>query len=144
MNNILIKTEIKTEFSKISKLLNSFDALYREINEYNVTYWSKFLFIIWICFGTIIVLQIQFVIYKNVIFIIRFILIYCIIIFLILFLFTILTAASVNRMAHKSYKLFNSMIFRIHNGKRDRNILLQKLKVPFKQKAKKFHLAKIF
>ena len=131
LNNNLIKTKVISEFKTISKFLHSFDALYREINNYNITYWSKILFIIWLCFGTIIVLQIQFFIYKNVIFIIRFILIYCIIMFLILFLFTILTAASVNRMAHKSYKLFNSLIFRIHNGKKDRNILLQRLKVTF-------------
>ena len=130
LNNNLVETETKIEYSILSRLLPSFDVLYREINEYNVTYWSKFLFIIWLCFGTIIVLQIKFVIYKNINFIIHLFVIYCIIIFTILFLFTILTAASVNSMAHKSYKLFNSLIFRIHNGKRDRNILLQKLKVP--------------
>ena len=130
LNNSLIKTEIKTDLeSKISRLLRSFDALYREINEYNVTYWSKFLFIIWLCFGTIIVLQIKFVIHKNVKFILRLVEIYSIIVFTILFLFTILTAASINSMAHKSYKLVNSLIFRIHNGRINRNILLQKLKV---------------
>ena len=102
LNNNLLKTETKTKYSKLSRLLPSLDALYREINEYNVTYWSKFLFIIWLCFGIIIVLQIKFVIYKNINFIIHLFFIYCIIIFIILFLFTILTAASVNRKAHNS------------------------------------------
>ena len=48
----------------------------------------------------------------------------------ILFLFTILTAASVNRIAFKSYKLFNS-IMSSHIEYKNKGILSGKLKVTF-------------
>ena len=128
INKIKIESN-KSKFARISKHLHLFNALNREINEYNVTYWSKFLFIIWLCFGTIIVFMLKIFIYKKINYILRFILIYFTIIFTILFLFTILTAASVNRMAHKSYKIFNS-IFSSHIH-RSKGTLIAKFKVTF-------------
>ena len=38
-------------FVMITKILRSFNTLYEEINEYNNTYWSKFLFSVWFTFG---------------------------------------------------------------------------------------------
>ena len=129
IRNITIEKK-NSKIAKIKKLLHSLDALYRKINEYNVTYWSKFLFIIWLCFGTIIVFGIKMVIQDKIIFIIKLTIIYFTIIFTILFLFTILTSASVNSMAHKSYKLFNSIITS-HIEFQSKGILIGKLKVTF-------------
>ena len=36
----------------MKNILRSYDALFREITQYNITYWSKFLIVFWIGFGT--------------------------------------------------------------------------------------------
>ena len=45
----------KKRFQRIREILHSFDVIYREINEYNTTYWSKFLASVWIFFGSIVI-----------------------------------------------------------------------------------------
>ena len=118
LNECALRIKNSYKYSNISTLLPNINALYREINEYNVSYWSKFLLIIWLFFGTLIVIIINLAIRKKLIFIIRITAIYGVLCYSGLFLFTILTAASVNNTANKSYKLLHSiMSSHIHRSK---------------------------
>ena len=51
LNKELRDIQVNKNFTRIPRILRSLDALYREIEEYNVTYWSKFMFIIWLIWG---------------------------------------------------------------------------------------------
>ena len=63
LNKILFKMRKRIEMNRIMNILHSLDALYREINEYNTTYWSKFLLNIWLFFGTAIVFALYFTLF---------------------------------------------------------------------------------
>ena len=53
-NQILKTLKIITP-KKIIRILHSYDGIYREIQEYNSSYWSQFLFTIWLFFGVTVV-----------------------------------------------------------------------------------------
>ena len=53
LNERLIEMKRRKRFLRIRETLQSFDSLYSEINEYNTTFWSKFLFIFWLTYGLI-------------------------------------------------------------------------------------------
>ena len=118
------------KFNEFDDTLCSLDDIYREINEYNATYWSKFLMLMCFTFGSIIVLSLNIVFFKQLPKIIYIMVIYMTICYVILFLFTIFTAASVNTEANKSYKLLNifytsNMDVKIFKNKRIKvNILI--------------------
>ena len=103
-------------FININKILASFDALYCEINEYNATYWSKFLFNMWTTMGTTSVTAFNFVLHTESVYL-KFLFAYFVLIFTTIFLFTILTSASGNKQANKSYKIMNSLIISLLNIK---------------------------
>ena len=94
--------------NRIKNILHSYDKLYREINEYNTTYWSKFLFSIWFFFGVFIVVLIYSLFFANVPIVIRILSFYYTIFYLSLYLFIMTNASSLNSEANKSYKIFNS------------------------------------
>ena len=94
--------------NKIQNILYSYDKLYREINEYNTTYWSKFLSNIWFFFGVLIVLLIFITFFSNAPFIYSVITIYYAIFFTLLYLFIMTITSSLNSEANKSYKIFNT------------------------------------
>ena len=106
--NILLMIE-KKRFIRIRETLQSFDSLYSEINEYNTTFWSKFLFVFWLNFGSIVTILIYIVFCIDLPFIILLTFIYTMITFALLFLFIIFTASSVNYCANKSYNTLNSL-----------------------------------
>ena len=58
LNNIIFEMKKQNYFFKIRTILRTYDRIYREINEYNTTYWSKFLANIWFFFGMINILLI--------------------------------------------------------------------------------------
>lgn len=96
---------------KISKILHSYDALYREIHDYNSTYWSKFLLLFWICFGTYVVLILIVVLQQNSHTLVLIVCLYLLLVYSSIFLLVIFTAASVNKEVHKVYpKFFNLFI----------------------------------
>ena len=66
--NQLIKTIKIVTPRKIMQMLHSYDALYSEIDEYNSTYWSQFLFTIWLFFGVFIVNMIYLVLFAPIAF----------------------------------------------------------------------------
>ena len=108
-NAILLEMTKGKQFIRIQNIPKTFDALYREINDYNVTYWSKFLFNIWFNYGTVIIILIIIVV-KLPSLHLKLMILYPVLIHSIIFLFIILTAASVNSEANKTYKILNSLL----------------------------------
>ena len=106
--NQLLREKKRMNSNRIRNILRSCDALYREINEYNSTYWSKFLFNIWSLLGILIVFMIHVIIFISIPIIIKISLIYFTILYFNIFLFILTITSSVNLEAKKSYKLFNS------------------------------------
>ena len=94
---------------RITRILHSYDALFREMNEYNTTYWSQFLFTIWLFFGVVLVVFIYFILFAPIPSTLKAIFSYFIVILIILYLFIMTTASSVNSEAYKSYNILNSM-----------------------------------
>ena len=97
-------------FKNFQRILHSFDALYREIDEYNTTYWSKFLFSVWSLFGAFIA-QLSFIaIFNETNIILKIMICYALFLILILFNFVFFITSSLNSHANKSYKLFNYLV----------------------------------
>ena len=107
-NQTLIKTRRKNKFFKIQEMCKSYNALCREVGEYNATYWSKFILVIWLSMSTTTALLLTSLIFSTNIFsfITQF---YILCVMCSVFLFVIFTAASVNSCANKSYKYINSL-----------------------------------
>ena len=91
------------------QILSSYDALYREIDEYNSTYWSKILFSKWLIFGTAIVLLTSNSILSDIPIPLKVMIVYTALFLLFLFLVTIMSAASVNYTAFACYQPLNSL-----------------------------------
>ena len=112
----ILKIRAKNEFvrkirivtpRKIMQMLHSYDAFYREINEYNSTYWSQFLFAIWLFFGVVIVNLIYLILFAPIASAIKIICIYFGTLLAIFYLIIMTTASSLNCEAFKSYNVFH-------------------------------------
>ena len=122
-------TILFTSIVYIPNILFSFDELFREIANYNATYWSKFLFIIWFYFGFAIILVLYISIFSEMVAILKFIT-HCLLFeFAIVLWFTIFTAASVNTSVNKSYKLFNTFYANTFGMTLTKRFLRDKLKL---------------
>ena len=114
----------------IKNILHSYSALFLEINLYNTTYWSKFLLVFWIGFGTFVVIFVHIVLYQDSHIAILLISSYLLTIYSTVFLLVIFTAASVNTAVKKSYPILNSLILIIdHANLTQKSRLRKKLKV---------------
>ena len=109
LNESLIEMMKDKRFIRVHEIPTEFDVIYREINEYNTTFWSKFLFIIWIFMGILIVITIHLIIFTSLHIIIKILSFYCIMNVTILVNFLISIACSLNSEANKSYKIFHSL-----------------------------------
>ena len=85
--NRMLSKEKRMTSRRIRKILHSFDRLIREISEYNVTYWSKFVFNVWLMFGFFQVIILYFIIFLSVPLFLRIIVAYYLFIFIILYVF---------------------------------------------------------
>ena len=97
-------------FVRIREILYSFDVIYREINEYNITYWSKFLAIVWLITGAVIILEIYMVNFVKINIILKLVLIYFIIILITMTNMLFSKVCSLNSEPKKSYKIFHFFI----------------------------------
>ena len=112
--NQLVKSIRIVTPRKIMKILHSYDALYREINEYNSTYWSLFLFTIWLFFGVVLVVHIYLALFAPIPSTIKVSCLYFVVILTILYLFIMNSASSVNSEAYKLYPILNSFALKYH------------------------------
>ena len=120
--------------NRIRNILHSYDALYREIDEYNTTYWSQFLFSVWLFFGIFIVLGLYLIFFTQINLILKILSLYVMINMVILYISIMTIASSLNSKANKSYKIMNTFIvnYRKHITKLGyRFFLINKLKVRF-------------
>ena len=114
-NQILKTLKIITP-RKITRILNSYDALYREIDEYNSTYWSQFLFTIWLFFGVTVVNAIFLALFAPIAFTIKILCIYFGTLMAIFYLTIMTTASSLNCEAFKSYIVFHYFIAKYYKS----------------------------
>ena len=116
------------KFISIKNILDSYDELYREINEYNTTYWSKFLFILWTIFGIAIVFILNLLIFKPVHIFNRIILVYVVVIMTIVYALILGTASSVNLLINR-YKDFNKLFISSSKRKCNNKLILLRIKL---------------
>ena len=109
LNERLNEMKRRKRFIRIRETLQSFDSLYSEINEYNTTYWSKFLFIIWTLLGTFTVFVIYIFLFGRLELVAQIMFAYFLLFFLSIFLLIIFSTSSVTYCANKSYKTLNSL-----------------------------------
>ena len=135
LNESLLEMQRKNRFIRIRETLQSINSLHLEINEYNTSFWSKFLCIFWLSFGSYIVIFSGTWLFGKQSFLIKLAWAYCSFISIIGFLFVIFTASSVNYCANNSYKILNSVI--ISYSKHNKHFyylrISTKLKVNMKQ-----------
>jgi hypothetical protein len=110
LNECIINMKRTKRYSRIRNILQSFDDIYREVNEYNCTYFSKFLFMIWAILGTAIIIFLYVEIFVPLDVVLRSIIVFPLAFYWSIFLFTLVTAASVIYHVNKSYKLLNSLV----------------------------------
>ena len=132
LNDKLADIQKENRMTRMMQILIVLDAIYREIKEYNSTYWSKFLFTIWfICgMGDVFLTYIAF--FEPIRIEMRLIIIYGMISLGIIYLFIIFTASSVTYQSKMSYKIINSLYVKLtRSNKLPRR---QKLKMMLKVK----------
>ena len=129
LNKRLIEMKRRKRFIRIRETLQSFDSLYSEINEYNTTFWSKYLGVFWLIFGSKITANLYMVIFLPLPLPIIVSISYALVLFILLFLFVIFTASSVNYCANKSYLILNSLFTTLYTQQNTRSNVLIKFKV---------------
>ena len=128
LNEFIINLNKKKRSIRTKNNFKAFDAVYREINEYNATYWSKFLFIVWTLIGLPMVMEIYLLLFTNTNFVIRIAFIYGSFLYMVLFNIIIVKACSVNYEANRSYKIVNSIIVDYTSRtKQTRSVILRNL-----------------
>ena len=108
--NRLLREEKRMKANRIRNILRECNVIYSGIDEYNSTYWSKFLLIIWFLLGNLNVFIIYVIIFVTMPIFIRFSMMYFFTLYTTMFLFILSIASSVNLEANKTYVLFNSFI----------------------------------
>ena len=131
INEILsnnIRKHKRTNRIYLSKILFQLNLIYSEINEYNTSFWSKYLLSIWLILGSVINLILYFVLFFKFNLIMKSLFAYILLLIIMKFVFIMNTASSVNYEANKSYKLLNSiMVF--NNRINRKNTIKSNLKV---------------
>ena len=110
LNQMAKEMRCKNEFSRIQNILRSYHSVIVEIDEYNTTYWSKFLFVFWLTYGTNAILMIYITFIAPIEPLFSFLAFYPTFGFCLSFVMLIFTASSVNYCANNSYKIFTSLI----------------------------------
>ena len=106
----------KLSHRKIQNILQTFCSIYREINEYDTTYWCKFLGVFWVGFGVLNVFWINCMISPNLHILMTIICVYMVVISSSVFFLVIFMAASVNKTVNKSYKLLNTLLIKFNQA----------------------------
>jgi len=122
-NQQLISMKEHKSSLQTTQTLHSLDALHREINEYNITYWSKFLLIICLFFSIVVILAI-FTILSLELIILKIMFIYATVFMALVFNLIVSKVCSLNYEANKSYKIFHSLIAEFSRMERPRRLPL--------------------
>ena len=129
--NRLLREEKRMNANRIWNIRYKYNFVYSEINEYNSTYWSKFLFIIWLLLGNLNVFIIYVITFITMPIFIRFSMMYFLSLYITMFLFILSITSSVNLEANKTYALLNSFILNFGKTSKlhSKHIINYKMKV---------------
>lgn len=107
----------RRQYTQSRDTLVAYNDLFDEINEYNQTYWSKILIIVWFFYGASLGIAIFCMIFANLHIILRVLMFYFILIATSFYIITINKVSSVNNTAEYSYKVFQKFIvhFSLHH-----------------------------
>ena len=97
-------------FENFGGLLRRYHCICDEINEYNVTYWSKFLLVFWLIYGINVILLLFITIFSPMELFLRIIITLGTFEFILSFITIIFLASSINLSVNNSYKTCNSLI----------------------------------
>ena len=131
LNKELYEIHKNKRFTRIHRILWSFNALYSEIDEYNTTYWSKFLLIICLFLSAFCVLVTYNSFFSNSILIIKIISMYSAILGSIMFNFIFTTASSLNSEANNTCVKLHSLNLQYVNKQRTGRNLRLMIKVNY-------------
>ena len=129
-----VKESIKQRRRSLMVIIKKLYDIFEEINEYNTTYWSKYLFAFWMTFGSVIVgclcilINVSMSTLQTIVW--SFTLFYMIEVFLVV----ILTTASVNSAINRFYCKCNSLFLRITNKRKGKQYLRFKIRTMIKVK----------
>ena len=104
-----VKQTIKQRRSSLMVIIKKLYDIFEEINEYNTTYWSKYLFVFWLTFGTITVGSLSIVVKGSMDTTMTIIWSFITFYLFALFLVVILTTASVNSAINRTCNKCNSL-----------------------------------
>ena len=107
-SNQLLKVERTTKTDRIIKILRSLNSVYCQIDNFNGSYWSKFLASIWFILGIFNVFTTYVLIYQEMPLFARLSAICLLIQYTVMYFFILSVASSVNSEANTSYALLNS------------------------------------
>ena len=110
LNKIVIESKKSNNYLGILSTFRKFDSIYAEIDEYNTTYWSKFLLIIWLFIGLLSTILLYMAIFRDLVIPIKIMFCYGFLLAYGIILFIFITAAALNSSVHRPYKLFNSIV----------------------------------
>ena len=110
LNQTLLEIiDSKQRISRFREIQSEFDSIYREIDHYNRTYWSKFVINVWLLFGAFIDLLIYATILVPMGPMLTLFWIYYTSTMIVLYLFILSTICSVNHESKRSYVIFNRL-----------------------------------
>ena len=115
-----------SRYQNLRQIIQNYYQIYSEINEYNTTFWSKYLFVFWLLFGAIIVLALI-AIFNDLAIVITLGLCLLTIYMAIIFCMVIFNTSSVNSVANNSYKVLIKLY--IHYSGVERRNVCNKTKV---------------
>ena len=127
-----MKQSIKQRRRSLMVIIKKLYDIFEEINEYNKTYWSKYLFVFWVSFGTIGVGSLSIVVKGSLdttMTIPWSFLTFC---FISVFLIVILTTASVNSAINRMYYKCNSLLILHCNESKGKQNLKFKIRTKIK------------
>ena len=107
----LISTKRYNYFINMWKIFHSINRVYVEINEYNSSYWSKYLLSVWLLLGSVVIFGLFIVIFMTFNMFTKLILAYMLSIIVTMFLFIIFTASSLHSEVNNSRKTLNELYF---------------------------------
>ena len=130
-----LRIRIRSLNKRLEKRVNiyntviNFNQLYKQIQEYNDIFWSKYLLCVWLFMGFSIIDTLFIILFIPFNFIIKLIFIYALLVYGLIFFFVIFTASSVQFEAKKSYKLLNKFYVKLLFPKLYVNRINLKIKV---------------
>ena len=110
INEVLVDKLKRRDFIHIRDILVAYNDIFNEIEEYNRSFWSKILIIVWFFYGSCLAIAIFCMVFANLHIILRVLMFYFILIATSFFVITINKVSSVNSTAEKSYKVFQKFI----------------------------------